>query len=289
MCQLPLADSVLGPYVLKTPNSKLLAVMASIPTPFFKYLRKGLWLFFSILSFVSLYAQNIPERPVPARLVNDYVGMLSGNEKAQLERKLKGYMDSTSTQLVILIVKTTGDYPPGDYAFEVGRRWGIGQKGKNNGLIILWATETRKLYIATGYGMEGSIPDAVAKQIIANTLTPAFREQQYYRGLDQATTEIIQRTSGEYKSDPKDDEGFSTGGVLIFLLIAVVIFIAIAKTMGNSCRNSGGPGAGMPWFGPYTTMGGWGTSSGSWGGGSGGGGFDFGGGSFGGGGAGGDY
>ncbi|MDQ1087819.1 YgcG family protein [Siphonobacter sp. SORGH_AS_1065] len=264
--------------------------MVTIPAPFFKYLRKGLWLFFSLLSFIFTYAQDIPERPVPARLVNDYVGMLSGNEKAQLERKLKSYMDSTSTQIVILVVKTTGDYPPGDYAFEVGRRWGIGQKGKNNGLIILWATQTRKLYIATGYGMEGSIPDAVAKQIVSNTLTPAFREQQYYQGLDQATTEIIQRASGEYKSEGNAEGDLPIGTVLIFLGISVVVFIFIARSMGNSCRNSGGPGAGMPWFGPYTTMGGWGSSSGSWGGGSsGGGGFDFGGGSFGGGGAGGDY
>ncbi|PQA58512.1 methanol dehydrogenase [Siphonobacter curvatus] len=261
--------------------------------PFLRVLRKGLWLVFSILSFVVAFAQDIPERPVPARFVNDYVGMLAGGEKDQLERKLKGFMDSTSNQIVIVIVKTTGDYPPGDYAFQIGRKWGIGQKDKDNGLVLLWATETRKLYIAPGYGLEGAIPDAVAKRIISDQLAPAFKQQQYFKGLDNATSEIIRRASGEYKNDQaSDDTELPMSGVIIFLVIAVVGFIVIARLMGRGCRNSGGTGGGMPWFVPYATMSSWGSSSGSWGGssgGGGGGGWDFGGGSFGGGGAGGDY
>lgn len=225
----------------------------------------------------------IPDKPNSPRLVNDFVGILSSSDREQLEQKLRTYNDSTSTQIVVVIVKTTEPYPIGDFAFQVGRKWGIGQKGKNNGLVLAWATETRKVYIATGYGLEGAIPDAIAKRIISNTIVPAFKQKQYFQGLDEATTELIQRASGEYKADPESDTG--DGGIpIIFIVFGVMIIIFIFSRRNNggggSNRNRGG-GWG-PIFFPTSTYSGWG--------GSGGGGFGgFGGGSFGGGGAGGSY
>lgn len=237
----------------------------------------------------------IPDKPSPPRLVNDFVGILSSNERAQLEQKLRTYNDSTSSQVTIVIVKTTEPYPIGDFAFQVGRKWGVGQQGKNNGIVIAWATQTRKVYISVGYGLEGAIPDAIAKRIITNQITPAFRQQQYYQGLDAATTELFQRASGEYKSDPKADSGEGGGSFfLILIIIMVVIFIIIRRNRGGgggSNRNRGG-GFFPPIFFPTSTFSGWGNSGGGgFGGGSGGGGGfgGFGGGSFGGGGAGGDY
>ena len=235
----------------------------------------------------------IPDRPNPPRLVNDFVGVLSSTERVQLEQKLRTYNDSTSTQITIVIVKTTEPYPIGDFAFQVGRKWGVGQKGKNNGLVLAWATQTRKVFIATGYGLEGAIPDAIAKRIISNTIAPAFKQEQYYQGLDEATTEIIQRASGEYQAEPDTNTGDGGSGALIFALIIFIIIIFIISRRnkgGGSNRNRGG-GWG-PIFFPTSTYSGWGGSGGgsSWGGGSSGGGFGgFGGGSFGGGGAGGDY
>ncbi len=249
---------------------------------------------FGLLLSVSAFAQDLPPKPTPPRLVNDFVGILSGGERETLERKLVAFNDSTSTQITIVIVKTTGDYPPGDYAFALGRAWGVGQKGKNNGVILLWATGDRKIFIAPGYGLEGALPDAICKRIVSNILSPNFKQEQYFAGLDQATDEIIRRASGEYKADPNaaaPDGGFPSG-LLIFIVIVVIIFIYLASRNrggGGGMRNRGG---GM-FFPPFTTYSGWGGSSGggSWGGGgSSGGGFGgFGGGSFGGGGAGGDY
>ncbi|WP_461067672.1 TPM domain-containing protein [Spirosoma horti] len=235
----------------------------------------------------------IPDKPNPPRLVNDFVGILSSTEKAQLEQKLRTYNDSTSTQITIVIVKTTEPYPIGDFAFQVGRKWGVGQSGKNNGLVLAWATQTRKIFIAPGYGLEGAIPDAIAKRIITNTLAPAFKQQQYYQGLDEATTEIIRRASGEYKADPDTNSDGGGGGFIFIILIGIIIvFIIIRRNRGGGNNNSRGGGWGGPIFFP-TTYSGWGGSGGgsSWGGGgSSGGGFGgFGGGSFGGGGAGGDY
>lgn len=256
---------------LITPMRQLLFVI------YFSFLAAGLW------------AQDIPEPMSPKRLVNDYVGMLNGTELNTLEQKLRTYNDSTSTQITVVVVKTTGDYPAGDYAFELGRRWGVGQKDKDNGLVLLWATQDRKIFIATGRGMEGAIPDVIAKRIIREVITPEFKAEMYYRGLDRGTDEIIKYATGEFKADPSDgDDGFSLG-VIIFLIVVFVIIIII---FSRSNRGGGGMGnRGGGWI-PYTTFSGWGSSSGNWGGGSSGGGSSFGGfggGDFGGGGAGGDY
>ena len=230
----------------------------------------------------------IPDRPNPPRLVNDFVGVLSSTERSQLEQKLRTYNDSTSTQITIVIVRTTEPYPIGDFAFQVGRKWGVGQQGKNNGLVIAWATETRKVYIATGYGLEGAIPDAIAKRIITNTIAPAFKQQQYYQGLDAATTEIIQRARGEYQAEPQSDDGDSGGLFIALIIFIIILFIIIRRSGGGGGGNRSRGGGWGPVFFPTSTYSGWGGWSG--GGGSSGGGFGgFGGGSFGGGGAGGDY
>ncbi|MFD2571457.1 TPM domain-containing protein [Spirosoma soli] len=270
----------------------------NVPTFFHiaRALRLGLLLFLltassTVWAQVSSADSVIPDRPNPPRLVNDFVGVLSGSERNQLEQKLRAYNDSTSTQITIVIVRTTEPYPIGDFAFQVGRKWGVGQKGKNNGLVLAWATQTRKVFIATGYGLEGAIPDAIAKRIISNTIAPAFKQEQYFEGLDRATTEIIQRARGEYKDDTdQSTDGGGVGFILLIFILIIVFFIISRRNRGGG--NSGNRGGGFfpPVFFPTSTYSGWGGSGG--GGWSGGGGSDFGGfggGSFGGGGAGGDY
>lgn len=270
----------------------------NVPTLFYRNIRVYSILLFLLTLSISLRAQVssadsvIPNRPNPPRLVNDFVGILSNTERSQLEQKLRTYNDSTSTQITLVIVRTTEPYPIGDFAFQVGRKWGVGQKGKNNGLVLAWATQTRKVFIATGYGLEGAIPDAIAKRIITNTITPAFRQEQYYQGLDAATTEIIRRAQGEYKADPRADDGGGTGSFILILFIILIVVFFISRRNRGGGGNSGNRGGGFfpPVFFPTSTYSGWGSSGG--GGFGGGGGSDFGGfggGSFGGGGAGGDY
>jgi uncharacterized protein len=255
--------------------------------------RTLLILLLAVLSFRT-YGQDdiIPEKPSPPRLVNDYVGILKADEQARLEEKLRVYNDSTSTQIVILIVKSTDPYPIGDYSFQVGRKWGVGQKGQNNGLVMVWVPSTHKVFIATGYGLEGAIPDAIAKRIVSQIIVPHFKNEEWYAGLDEATTEIIKRASGEYKADASDDGGGGNGiifFILIFVVIIILIWIRRNRGGGGNNRNRGGGFFPVPF--PTSTFSGWGSSSGNWGGGGGGGSSfgGFGGGSFGGGGAGGDY
>ena len=254
------------------------------------------YLIFSLLFslvFCRVLAQDIPAKPNPPRLVNDFAKQLNATEIAQLERKLEAYNDSTSSQIIIVVVPTTGEYPMADYALKIGREWGVGQKDKDNGIVILWASTDRKVYISVGYGMEGVVPDAIAKRIISQIITPDFKNGMFYRGLDRGVDEIFKYATGEYKAEPTDDNGGD--GSISPLLIFVIIFVVILFIINRNKNNRGGGGgfgnfAGPVLF-PYSTFSGRGGSSGSWGGGgdSGGGFGGFGGGSFGGGGAGGDY
>ncbi|KQS33031.1 YgcG family protein [Dyadobacter sp. Leaf189] len=250
-----------------------------------------------IISLCSSWAQDIPAKPNPPKLVNDFANQLSADEKASLERKLVAYNDSTSSQIVIVIVPTTGDYPIADYALKIGREWGVGQKDKDNGIVLLWAPTDRKVFISTGYGMEGAIPDAIAKRIISQVITPRFKQNQFYQGLDEGVDMIFKYATGEYKAekqDNNDDNGGSPPVLIIVAFIMIIAFIIIRNRNNRGGRGGGGIGGfGGPIFWPYTTHSGGGSFSGNWGGGGfggGSGGFGgFGGGSFGGGGAGGDY
>jgi len=253
---------------------------------------KQLLLFICLLgSVLTGMAQDIPKRPDPPKLVNDYTGTLSADQKQTLENKLVAYDDSTSNQIVIVIVATTNDYAPNDYATKLGRDWGVGNKKTNNGVVILVAKDDRKIYIAPGYGLEGALPDITCQAIIDNEIKPNFKESDFYRGLDKGTDAIIKAAAGEYKA-PKGykKKKVDSDTLMFFVVFFGIIIIAIIQGF----RNNGGGGmmSRKGYKGVGNTI--WwssGGSSGGWGGGSsGGGGFGgFGGGSFGGGGAGGGW
>jgi len=243
---------------------------------------------FSLL-FAFAFAQDFPEKP--GTLVNDYANVLSADQKQALENKLVTFNDSSSTQIAVAILKSVGDYDINEYAVELGRKWGVGQSGKNNGIMIVVAVGDRKISIQTGYGLEGALPDIYAKRIIDNDIKPNFRAGNYYAGLDEATTSIIKYTRGEYKNDnPKASSKKSgSGSIAIIIIIVIVIIIIMRKGGGGGSEVIGGRGASNALFWAMLFGSGGGRSSGGWGGGSsggGGGGFGgFGGGSFGGGGS----
>lgn len=246
---------------------------------------------FILVAIQSVQAQDIPAQPNPPQMVNDFVMKLNPSEKGALEQKLRGYRDSTSTEIAIVIVKNTGDYDPYDYALKLATTWGIGDKKKDNGVLILWATETKKIRILTGRGIEGPLPDGIVKRIINTTIVPAFKQGQWYQGLDEATTEIIKRANGEFEADATGDDGGDAFFVIFILIIIFIIIAFIISKKGGGGNGGRGLRSGGGWMPPIIMTGG----GSNWSGGKssgGGGGFDFGGfggGDFGGGGAGGDY
>lgn len=265
--------------------------------------KKILFLFSLLLGGAVAHAQDFP--PKSNTLVTDYTNTLSPEQKQRLEDKLVAFDDSTSTQIAVVIIKSVGEYDINEYGAGLGRNWGIGQKGKNNGILLLVAMDDHKLTIQTGYGAEGALPDAIAYQIRTQDINPRFKAGDYYGGLDAGTDDIIKYTKGEYKADANYNksntaESSDSGGgaIAIIVIIVIVILIMIFRNRGGGGQIIGSRGGASPfwWFlagGALGSMGrndggSWGGSSG--GGDSGGGGFGgFGGGDFGGGGSGGSW
>lgn len=257
--------------------------------------------FFSafILIAVTLAAQDIPERSNPPRLVNDYAGVLSPDEVARLEQKLVSFSDSTSTQIVLVIVKSLNGYDKNDFAQRLGQKWGVGQKGRNNGIVILikpkYPNEKGEASIQTGYGMEGVLPDITCKQIVDNEMIPKLAQGDYYGGISSGIAIVISITKGEYTAgqySKKARQHQKPYGILVPIIILMVVVFWIRSNRGGT--HTMGKNVGF-WASLFllSQMGGRG-GSGSWGGfqsgGDSGGGFGgFGGGGFGGGGAGGSW
>ncbi|HEY9195306.1 MAG TPA: TPM domain-containing protein, partial [Mucilaginibacter sp.] len=124
---------------------------------------KKLIIFFGLIFCAVLaFAQDFPERS--NTLVTDYTNTLSAGDKQSLENKLVAFNDSTSTQIAVVIMRSTGSYDINDYGVRLLRKWGIGQKEKNNGILVLVAISDRKMSIQTGYGAEGALPDIITQQ-----------------------------------------------------------------------------------------------------------------------------
>jgi uncharacterized protein len=258
-------------------------------------------IYFSILALffaTAVFAQNeIPPRPNPPKLVNDLTQTLSSGEQQQLERKLVAYNDSTSTQVAILIVSTYGQYDPNRFGVEVFDKWRIGEADKDNGLLITVAMQDKKMSINTGYGLEDVVPDGASSTIINEYMKPAFRNNNYYKGLDEATTIIFDLAAGKYTADKlasnDTGKGIGLGAFLIFFFIIITIIsrlrrvrkhhmgggsldmITLMMLLGSSGRSHGGSfgdfnsgggsfggGGGFGGFGGGMTGGG--GASGSW-------------------------
>lgn len=256
---------------------------------------------FTILIWIGAmgvtFAQ-IPERPEPARLVNDFAGILNTNQNESMESALEKFARQTSTQILVVTVADLEGYDKADYAYQLGEKWGVGQKGRDNGIVVLVKPKTAnsrgEVFVATGYGLEGVLPDAIInRDVVNNEMIPRFKENNYYEGLAAGISVIMDITRGEYSADEyrqKVEAGGAAGIPFLIILFAVLISL-----FGRSRRRRFySPGRSLPFWLAMGMMSGSHRSSGSFGnfssgGGSFGGFGGFGGGSFGGGGAGGSW
>ncbi|MEM1057142.1 MAG: TPM domain-containing protein [Bacteroidota bacterium] len=250
-------------------------------------------------------AQRFDLPPAPTDLpIQDTAGLLSTSERQAIGRKLVAFDDSTTTQVAVAIVPTVGGADMNEYATELGRDWGVGDAERDNGVVLLVALNDREMYIATGFGAEGALPDVLAGRIIREVIAPRFRQGQFYAGLDEGTDAILSALRGEYTRDtrPTASSGDGTAEALGLVLVILIVFIALAVANrgrpgppssgsgGKRRRRRGGPGVVFIPTGGGSWGGGGGGFGGFGGGGFGGGGFGgFGGGGFGGGGAGGGW
>lgn len=256
---------------------------------------------FVLLIISTIRAQDIPPRPQPPRLVNDFAGILNPQQEQSLETKLRRFNDTTSNQIAIVTVKSLNGYDPASFAYEIGEKWKVGQKKFDNGVVVLvkpkYSDRDRgRAFIAVGYGLEPVIPDAIAKRIVDREMIPAFKNKNYYRGLNDATNILMKLASGEISAKGYNKQTRSNGLFSLIPFLVILIIIILIRSTGN--RSSGMGRSHLPfwtalWLGSSigsSHSGSWGGFSGGGSGFGGGGGFGgFGGGSFGGGGAGGSW
>jgi uncharacterized protein len=257
------------------------------------FIRTILFLGIFLTGFTVFSQDGIPDKPQPPRLVNDFAGILSPAEVNALEQKLVHFDDSTSTQIVVVTINDLGGRDETDFADRLGEKWGVGQKGQNNGIVILvkptGGQGQRKARISVGYGLEGVIPDATARKIVDHEMIPYFKKNQFYQGIDAAVDILISLSKGEFTADQYNKRASKSSPFVTLIPIFIIIFIIILS-INNKRKGPMSPGKSLPFWMLLGMMGSGRSSSGSWGGfsggGSSGGGFGgFGGGSFGGGGA----
>jgi uncharacterized protein len=244
-------------------------------------------------------AEVIP--PKPARHFNDYANVVDRATAQRLDRQLEDFEKQTSNQILVVVYpKMQSDSSIEDYTVRVAQKWGVGQKGRDNGAVLFVFLADHKMFIDVGYGLEGALPDALAKQIIERELRPRFRQNDFAGGLSAAINAMMSATKGEYKALPQNRMNGRRSGkdmsvALFWIVVIIVFFLAfVRRNFGSGGYYSRGRyrrrGPGFIFFpgggGWGSGGGGWGGGGGgSWGGGGGGGGFSSGGGSFGGGGA----
>lgn len=243
-----------------------------------------------ILVLVALTATaQIPDAPNPPRLVNDFAGVIG--DVTAMEDTLEAFARNTSNRITVVTVNDLGDYAPYDFAYQLGRKWGIGSKEHNNGVVILIKPKNEngngQAFIAPGYGLEGALTDALCKRIIEREMIPRFKENDYRSGIEAALRIIMPAAQGEFNEQQYLEEGDEDGdivlGIFIIIFIAIIILYAFSDSSGTGNSSNTGTWGGGGIFipgGGYSSR-----SGGSFGGGFGG----FGGGSFGGGGAGGSW
>lgn len=238
--------------------------------------RKMAFVMIFLLS-INIFAQ--PTVPKLSRYANDFTNTISETELNQINSQLEMFDDSTSNQIVLLIIPSLDGYPLEMFAHQVATENKIGTKEHNNGVLFLVVKNDRKMRIEVGYGLEGVIPDALASSIIRNEVAPYFKRDDYLSGVVAGLSAIISASKGEYTNDKKrkdDDEEFSfPWGFLIFIIIFLVFgrnkgglgTLLVLNALGGSGRSSGGFGGGGFSGGGFSGGGGGfggGGSSGGW-------------------------
>jgi len=248
-------------------------------------------LFLALAVFGNVFGDDLPDKPVPPRLVNDLANIFTPEQNTALEQKLTAYNDSTSTQIAVVTIGDLKGYAISDFAQRLGQKWGVGQAKYNNGVMILIkpklsAGDRGEVWISTGYGMEEKLTDVLTHRIINEVMIPEFQQGDMYSGVDKAVDTIIAIFSGTYQAEKKEDSNI--GYFLIPIFLVLFLFLVTRQNKYHHFDDTSSNSGSTPIFFPggFGRGGGFGSGSGFGGGGGFGG---FGGGSFGGGGAGGSW
>ena len=232
------------------------------------------YLCFITLVFFASAGAAAPDFPKLSGRVVDQAGMISPAAEADIARMSEAHENATGNQVVVVTLPDLQGYAIEDFGYQLGRHWGIGESGKNNGVLLITSEAERKIRIEVGYGLEGNLTDAISSNILQTQITPRFKRAQFDDGFIAGTQAIIAALGGEYKMRSTSSQK-KTAPNNWFFLIFVILFFVFPSIFGGSIWTLIG----------LSALSGGGRGRGGRGGGFGGGGFGGGGGSFGGGGA----
>mgnify|MGYP000379916147 CR=1 FL=1 len=193
-----------------------------------------------LLSIPMLVGQSsqLPE-PMAKRIVHDFANILDQREEQQLEQKLVNYNKETSTEMTVVTVETINGANPTVYANELLEKWGVGKKGKDNGIVILVASKDRKISIATGYGVEEFVPDVIANRIIQEDILPAFKQGRYASGISRGVDKVVSALKGQFKGTGETaGEGFGIPPEIIFMIVLFFFLLLLGMMMGKKMEKS---------------------------------------------------
>lgn len=189
-----------------------------------------LFVLFLLLNLIAFGKEGIPEKPKVAKLVNDLANILTPQQEEVLEAKLLSYFVESSTQVAVVTVKSLNGYERAHFATELAHKWGIGSSKNDNGILLLvkpkYPDSKGQVFIAVGYGLEGRATDLATGQIIRNKIIPAFKNNDYFGGINTATNDLIALTKGEYNEKqelPEEAVGFSFFVILIIMIFLIII------------------------------------------------------------------
>lgn len=176
----------------------------------------------------------------PTGFVNDFASILSTQEKADLETTLSNFQKQSGNEITIVTVPSLGGETVQTYAVTLFKEWGIGKKGKDNGLLILHAPNERQIWIEVGYGLEPFITDAKASSIYRNILSPAFKKGNYAEGYTEAVTAIIATLNGQVNAVPQDKAPIDGGwGVILYFILFIPIWLGSILARSKSWWTGG--------------------------------------------------
>jgi len=159
------------------------------------------------------------EVPVNDGYVTDDAGLLTSEEETSLEEELTAYKAETSNEIAVVILRSLSGSVASDVAVEIGRKWGVGTS-EDNGILMLIGYESRDIWIATGYGLEGAVPDLVAHGIAEKDMAPLFRDGEYFEGIEEGIASLKKHIGGEYTAEryEQEEDGAGAFGFILFFL-----------------------------------------------------------------------
>lgn len=197
------------------------------------------------LALVSTTALAAPQFPALTGQVVDEAGILSVPFKSEISVQLAAHEHATTNQLVVVTLKSLQGYDISDYGYQLGRHWGIGQKGKNNGALLIVAPAERKMRIEVGYGLEGVLTDAVSRDIIERVIKPPFRQAQYEQGIRAGVVAILAALGGDYQPAPPPASAIGAPDLFNYLIplfvVGALVNGFVSKLLGRAFPRAARP------------------------------------------------